>query len=175
MGSTLYLRLLYSLFVFSLALVNPLFARFLVPEHLVIHQTHEAIISNNVYAIELDTISDLCVLLGASNQNKMLGYNRFFQDTTREDLSSITLHQNRPNPMDESTKIGFIVPENTSATFNFYDLSGKLFYFIKGEFVKGYNQIEVDRSELPIDGPSIIYYQLVVGDRQQSKKMFLID
>jgi hypothetical protein len=141
----------------------------------------QVIIGNNargaisVHATDLDNDGDMDVLSASFDDNKIAWYENIGDQVLVDELPHFTLYQNRPNPMDESTIIGFIVPENTSATFNFYDLSGKLFYFIKGEFVKGYNQIEVDRSELPIDGPAIIYYQLVVGDRQQSKKMFLID
>lgn len=141
----------------------------------------QAIISNNsrgavsVYATDLDSDGAIDVLSASANDNKVAWYKNLRNKILFEDLGHFTLYQNRPNPLSESTIIGFIVPDNMEATFNFYDMSGRLFYIIKGEFVKGYNQIKVDRSELPIFGPAVVYYQLVSGDQHAAKKMFLID
>ncbi len=84
-----------------------------------------------------------------------------------------TLHQNIPNPFDDKTQIYFELPEDTDATLEFYDVTGKVLKTVKGSYKKGLNTIEVTKNELGITG--IIYYTLKTGVFTQTRKMICIN
>ena len=83
------------------------------------------------------------------------------------------LYQNTPNPFTHSTNIGFWLPEATSATLTISDVQGKVVYLVKGEFAKGFNQVELKRSDLPASG--VLYYRLETATDAAVRKMVLID
>jgi hypothetical protein len=69
--------------------------------------------------------------------------------------------------------IGFDLPKAGAVDFMIYDLTGKLVYRAQGEYAAGYNQIELDRSDLPNGG--VFYYHINTEEDSASKKMILID
>jgi hypothetical protein len=71
--------------------------------------------------------------------------------------------QNSPNPFVETTYIEFVLPEETKAKINFYDLTGKLLFQVKDTYVAGYNQLKVDRQSLS-ESAGVVLYQLVTDD-----------
>ncbi|TAK30601.1 MAG: T9SS type A sorting domain-containing protein, partial [Saprospiraceae bacterium] len=84
------------------------------------------------------------------------------------------LYQNTPNPFANSTTIGFYLPEATSATLTISDVQGKVVRVIEGnEFAKGYNQIDLKRSELGATG--VLYYRLETATDSATRKMILVD
>jgi hypothetical protein len=83
------------------------------------------------------------------------------------------LYQNTPNPFGESTTIAFDLPQALSGTLTVFDLTGKVITKVQQEFVKGYNQISIDRTQLKASG--VMYYQLEAGEFFASKKMIMID
>jgi subtilisin-like proprotein convertase family protein len=83
------------------------------------------------------------------------------------------LYQNTPNPFATATVIGFYLPEATSATLTISDVQGKTVKVITGEFAKGYNQINLKRSELNLSG--VLYYRLDTNANSATKKMILVD
>ena len=83
------------------------------------------------------------------------------------------LFQNNPNPFEESTNIGFNIPNSGVVNLTVYDLNGKVLKQVEGDFSKGYNEISVDKSELSSSG--IYYYRLDSGSFSATRKMILMD
>ncbi len=87
--------------------------------------------------------------------------------------SEFALHQNEPNPFRTTTEIGFVMPETADATMTVYDVTGKVITVINGNYTKGYNTIELSKSDLGASG--VLYYQLDSGDFTATKKMIIIE
>jgi hypothetical protein len=83
------------------------------------------------------------------------------------------LYQNTPNPFSTSTIVGFNLPEAATATLTITDVSGRLVKMVNGDFAKGYNEIRLERRDLPVTG--ILYYQLDTPMNSATKMMLLID
>lgn len=84
----------------------------------------------------------------------------------------ITLYQNHPNPFESYTVIGFELPEATWTRMVIYDVTGRVVHEIKGDFVKGYNEVTITADQLPSAG--VLYYQLETTDYVASKRMVLV-
>ncbi|MEM1319134.1 MAG: T9SS type A sorting domain-containing protein [Bacteroidota bacterium] len=83
------------------------------------------------------------------------------------------LHQNRPNPFRNETLISFELPEAGAATLSIYDLSGKLLQVYEGAYEAGYNELSINRGDLPHGG--LLYYQLDTPGHTAIRKMTLLD
>ncbi|MBP6184103.1 MAG: T9SS type A sorting domain-containing protein [Saprospiraceae bacterium] len=83
------------------------------------------------------------------------------------------LYQNEPNPFRDVTIIGFNLPEASRATLKVYDVTGKVVKVVRGDFAKGYNSINLDRTD--IHGNGMLYYQLDTPTDSATKRMILID
>jgi hypothetical protein len=83
------------------------------------------------------------------------------------------LYQNTPNPFASATVIGFYLPEATSATLTISDVQGKVLRVVEGEYAKGYNQVNLKRSELNASG--VLYFRLDTGSDSATRKMILVD
>ena len=90
----------------------------------------------------------------------MLVYNKF------------ELYQNMPNPLVETTQIGFFLPEAGRARLRIFDESGRQLLDREGDFAKGMNQVQVSRSELGRT-TGILYYQVESGQGKATRKMIL--
>jgi len=87
--------------------------------------------------------------------------------------SEFELYQNRPNPFNGETMIGFNLPESGAATITFYDVTGRMLRMIEQDCSKGYNEVRINKSELGASG--ILYYELRTPYATASKKMILVD
>ncbi len=94
-------------------------------------------------------------------------------DESEQASNKFELYQNRPNPFKGETVIGFNLPEASEATLKVYDLSGRALLQINGAYLKGYNEIVVDRSDL--NGTGIIYYQLDTETHSVIRKMIVLE
>lgn len=83
------------------------------------------------------------------------------------------LEQNKPNPFRSETVIGFVLPQTMEATISLYDLNGKLIRIYSGHFPKGYNQLTVQKNDLPTS--AMIFYRLQAGEYSDIKRMLLIE
>lgn len=92
--------------------------------------------------------------------------------STNEFSNSFELYQNVPNPFEESTKIGFLLPQAGMASLTVFDVSGKVLKSVLKDFEKGYNEVLLQRSELPPEG--VFYYQLKSPFGNATRKMILI-
>ncbi|MEO1518487.1 MAG: T9SS type A sorting domain-containing protein, partial [Bacteroidota bacterium] len=73
----------------------------------------------------------------------------------------------------DETVIGFVLPQASAASITIYDVSGKVLRLIEGEYNKGYNEVDVNRSEL--SGAGVLYYTLETADYSATKKMIIIE
>jgi hypothetical protein len=83
------------------------------------------------------------------------------------------LYQNSPNPFNQETVIGFVLPKDMSAEWKIYDVTGKTLKIFSGDCVIGYNSVQVDRSE--VQGSGILYYTLENEGFTATKKMVLVE
>ncbi|MEO1626178.1 MAG: T9SS type A sorting domain-containing protein [Bacteroidota bacterium] len=92
---------------------------------------------------------------------------------TSDQLEDMQLLQNIPNPFRDETVIGFVLPNGGEAIISLYDVNGRLMDRLEGEFAKGYNQWNVNSSDLPSSG--IYYYTLETAGKSLTKKMILLE
>ncbi len=82
------------------------------------------------------------------------------------------LFQNSPNPFTEATAIGFNLPDAESAKLTIYDVTGKVIHIQEGDFAKGYNEMQLKKSDISTTG--VLYYQLDTEAFTATKKMIHI-
>ena len=87
--------------------------------------------------------------------------------------SDFALYQNTPNPFKDVTTIGFNLPTATTATLRVYDVSGRVLTLVEVDGAKGYNSVELNRSQL--DATGVLYYQVETADHTATLKMILVD
>uniref|UniRef100_UPI001F20A3CD T9SS type A sorting domain-containing protein n=1 Tax=Membranihabitans maritimus TaxID=2904244 RepID=UPI001F20A3CD len=63
-------------------------------------------------------------------------------------------------------------PEDTDARLTIYDVTGKVLKEFEGEYKKGYNEVQVNESDLSING--VLYYKLQTPDNVATKQMVQI-
>ncbi len=93
-------------------------------------------------------------------------------ETAVSTTTEYALYQNQPNPFESMTKIGFNMANEGSATLTVYDVTGKVITTIDGDYVKGYNEIELSRNDVPASG--VLYYQLSAEEFTATKKMITV-
>ncbi|MFK7806264.1 MAG: T9SS type A sorting domain-containing protein, partial [Saprospiraceae bacterium] len=91
---------------------------------------------------------------------------RFNEGTLKSD--KLHLYQNRPNPFNVETLIGFDLPVAGTATLNVYDASGMLLIQVEGDYDKGYNNVVISNEKL---FAGVFYYELVTDRKTIVKKM----
>ena len=85
----------------------------------------------------------------------------------------ITLFQNNPNPFREQTQIGFFLPSAGDIVFSVRDANGRTLMQRDGYFDKGYQELRIDRSDLPTYG--LLFYEVSNGQQRTVKKMMVIN
>lgn len=89
-------------------------------------------------------------------------------------LNSILLHQNAPNPFEESTMISFELKEAAEVRLTVYDMSGKLLWEHSEEHNEGVNTINVTRDMLKnISG--VVFYSLEAHGFKEVKTMIILE
>jgi hypothetical protein len=83
------------------------------------------------------------------------------------------LYQNTPNPVSETTVIGFNLPQADAATLTITDATGRIVRIIEGDYAKGYNQVTIDREDLGATG--VLYYQLETSTDTATKTMLIVE
>jgi hypothetical protein len=81
------------------------------------------------------------------------------------------LYQNVPNPFTGVTRIGFRLPESNTATLTIMDASGRVLNVVKGEYARGYNEVQLN----DFGGVSgVLYYQLDTPTHSATRKMVIL-
>jgi len=91
----------------------------------------------------------------------------------KEAGDTFELYQNYPNPFSEKTLISFLLPEAARATVRIQDLNGRVLKAIERDFDRGYNELRIERHELPARG--VLYYSLETGDYYATRKMIVLE
>jgi len=92
---------------------------------------------------------------------------------TQPTITDFQLHQNRPNPFNGVTNIGFDLPENSLVQLTVFNVAGKALKTIEGDYIKGYNAIQLNVEDLQSTG--VLYYQLHTSFGSLTKKMMVIE
>ncbi|MEP6646616.1 MAG: T9SS type A sorting domain-containing protein [Saprospiraceae bacterium] len=92
--------------------------------------------------------------------------------TNSEEGTDFNLYQNKPNPWNGETTIGFDLPEDGQARLTIFDVTGQVVTNIEKYFKAGYNTIVLGEKEIHSTG--VLYYRLESGGNSASKKMVLI-
>jgi hypothetical protein len=87
-------------------------------------------------------------------------------------LVGYELYQNKPNPFDNSTIIGFKLPENSPVELTVFDMSGKQMYRVEQNLEAGYHEVQIAKDQL--NGHGMYYYRLATPAYTASKKMMLL-
>jgi len=82
------------------------------------------------------------------------------------------LFQNNPNPFQNSTTIGFVLPEASTAQLTIVDVQGKEMQVINGRYKAGYNAVTIDWSDLP---KGVFYYRLETTFGTKVQKMMHLE
>ncbi|MFQ5446890.1 MAG: T9SS type A sorting domain-containing protein, partial [Saprospiraceae bacterium] len=87
--------------------------------------------------------------------------------------NTFKLYQNRPNPFKKVTNIGFSLPETEVAKLTIYDVSGTVLKTFEQVFQQGYNEVRIERNELPAGG--VLFYKLETAGHRATRKMILLN
>ena len=104
--------------------------------------------------------------LGGEKQDIALSFNG-------GQVGGFQLLQNQPNPFNGKTVIGFSLPEATNATMSIFDATGRTVKVIAGSYVKGYNEIVIDKAELKSIG--LFSYRLTTDKHSATKQMIITE
>ena len=91
--------------------------------------------------------------------------------------SSKLIDQNYPNPFYTSTKIRFIVPEDSQVNLDVFDMAGRKVNslvnddMLKGRYEIDWNAVDKEYHDLP---PGVYIGRLIIGDRDEKIKMVKI-
>jgi len=87
--------------------------------------------------------------------------------------SGIVLHQNYPNPLSNSTEIGFELTEASQVIFRVLDMSGKQIKKVDKLYGGGKHSVTIHSAELPQQG--VYFYQLQVGSTIKTKQFLFLN
>lgn len=104
-------------------------------------------------------------------KEEILNVNLDIKDTGAN-IAGFKLYQNKPNPFNGETIIGFDLPTESAVTLTILDMSGKVVREMKGDYAEGYNQILIDGKEF--DEHGMFYYRLATKKGIETKKMILL-
>ena len=82
--------------------------------------------------------------------------------------------QNDPNPFKDFTRIQFQLPEASMTTISIHTVRGELVWQQSSEFSKGFNEIEIHKSEVELTAGNYIY-KVESGQHSAAKKMIVIE
>ena len=86
--------------------------------------------------------------------------------------TAFRLDQNEPNPFKVQTSIGFYMPEDGEATFNVFDIDGKILYTRTEQYTKGEHDINLLARDIHQTG--MVIYEISGEGFVGSKKMIVI-
>ena len=84
-----------------------------------------------------------------------------------------TLYQNIPNPAENSTRIGFNLPDEQTAKLTIFNIAGQVMLVKNINGTAGYNEINISKSELNASG--VFHYRLDTREKTATKKMVIIE
>lgn len=123
------------------------------------------IVNAEAYRQDSDKVTSLDVNIEIENNSA---------NTNTEILSTtyFKVYQNKPNPFNNETVIGFDLPDLSNVSIKIYDMSGRVLKFINADFGAGYNEVLLKKDE--IDATGIIYYQVETPTNTATNKMVIM-
>lgn len=106
------------------------------------------------------------------NENSLNLNLEFVNNDEMTTNTAFQLYQNQPNPFKKSTNISFTLPAESWVKLTIYDLSGQVLKSYDGHFSEGFNQMTIERGELPSGG--VLFYQLETDEFTATKKMIVL-
>ena len=122
---------------------------------------------------DLKTSSSLTKAEAYNNNAETLDIDLQFVNENAANANGFKLLQNTPNPFGDITTIGFYLPENSYAQLIVTNTEGKVVKMIDGDFIKGYNQVKLNKAEIGANG--MYYYRLKTAKESQTMKMLIIE
>jgi hypothetical protein len=101
---------------------------------------------------------------------ELLGISLDFESRITHHASRVTIV---PNPFKTSSVIGFTLPEAQEAALYVHDAAGRLVMVQKGSFAKGYNEVRINKSELPSAGT--YFFKLQTAGDVATGKLVLVE
>ena len=92
--------------------------------------------------------------------------------STSDFVPDFDVSQNIPNPFNELTVIGFSIEKDGPVKFTVTDNNGRLIYDMEENYVAGYNEIILKRSDLNTTG--ILYYTISTSSHSSTRKMIVL-
>lgn len=89
-----------------------------------------------------------------------------------QDAHQPILFQNIPNPVANSTRIEFYLPEATDANLIVYSATGQRVYLFGGHFNPGYHAVTISKDEIPMSG--VMLYTLETPSFKTTRRMVVI-
>ncbi len=86
-----------------------------------------------------------------------------------EQTAQIELLQNRPNPFNQQTTIGFKLPVAEYASLVIFDISGRTLKVFEGDYIAGYNEVVIDQNIFP--GAGVYFYRITTENETATRKM----
>ena len=134
----------------------------------------------NLQAKKAGKLSDFIVLNSSitkaeayTSELDIQGLELVFESNSVAQNEAFELYQNTPNPYSTQTSIRFNLPDNDEAELIVYDMSGKVLYTKKTNFVSGINAISLSLADLNASG--ILYYQINSSFGSLTKKMMVME
>jgi len=129
-------------------------------------------VKDKAYVSELIEIDDTFIRPEAYYDASTVAGVEIAFESSAEDIRTVSLYQNVPNPWTESTQIKFFTPEAVDYTINVYDINGKLIHRLNNYSRTGLNSVELDNSIFEYGG--VLYYELIAEDTRLINKMLLV-
>lgn len=87
--------------------------------------------------------------------------------------SSFDLYQNRPNPFNGNTVIGFELSQAENISMTILDVTGRVRKTVQQAGQVGYNELVIKSKELA--GKGVYYYQLATSEGIKTRKMLIVE
>ena len=100
-------------------------------------------------------------------------FNAGVEFTTEVD-ASFTVLQNEPNPFNDQTTIGFVLPERASTTIQIVNSVGEVVSTETAVYDKGFNQKTFTKSDINLS-TGIYYYTIESSNQSATKKMIVVN
>ena len=128
------------------------------------------VVNQNAKLSDILSINSVITPMDATNtEGVSLKLQLSFGNSLVKEGGEFALYQNRPNPMSNTTAIGFNLPKESDAILTIYNIEGKAMKVVNKTFKAGYNEVMVEKETFQTAG--IYYYRLETSEHSATKKM----
>lgn len=124
---------------------------------------------SEVLRIDESELQALSYTTALAESKVELTFNELSGTANPAGAAGVQLLQNRPNPFNGQTSIGFVLPEACEAQLRIFDVSGRLLAERKGQYPAGKNEELFEAS----GATGVLYYELTTPFGVATRKMVL--